>query len=222
MMDHISLRLSFKYKLARDKKLRDRVKEIMESQVPENGTHNHPVEHKSLSGHHITMLSRYIIALSHIEGRVVLDTGCGLGWGSYILSLRAKEVMGIDINETSISYAISNWEAENLIFEVYDVMDLYKFPDDAIDVVTSMELIEHFDQIDGLRYFQEVFRVLRPGGTFFGSSGFTDDDTERESMMADPEHKHIYSESEFKRILEETIGFKEVVVTDNWLFLARR
>ncbi len=221
MIDHLLLRIYFRRRLFTDKYLKKRIKKIMRSQLPDDGVRNHPKEHKSISGHHITMLSRYIIALNLIEGKSVLDTGCGLGWGSYILSLKAKEVLGVDVNENSISYAISNWKSENLNFGIYNVLDLDSFPDDIIDVVTSMELIEHFTQIDGLRYFREVFRVLKLGGVFFGSSGFSDGDAKKKLMMNNPGHKYIYSEREFKEILEG-IGFKDAEVTKSWLFRARR
>lgn len=221
MIDHLLLRVYFRRKLFMDKYLRRHIKEIMSSQSPNDGTSNHPKEHKGISGHHITMLSRYIIALDLVKDLKVLDTGCGLGWGSYILSLKAKEVLGVDVNENSISYAISNWKVENLNFGIYNALDLGGFPDDVIDVVTSMELIEHFTQVDGLRYLREVFRVLKPGGVFFGSSGFTNNDAKKRSMMNNSEHKYIYSEHEFKEILEG-IGFKDMEVTKNWLFLARR
>lgn len=221
MIDHILLRIYFRRRLLMDNYLKRRVKEIMSSQLPDDGVHNHPKEHKSISGHHITMLSRYIIALDLIEGKNVLDTGCGLGWGSYILSLKAKEVLGIDVNENSISYANSNWKANNLSFGICNVLNLDKFPDGTVEAVTSMELIEHFTQMDGLRYFREVFRVLKPGGVFFGSSGFTDDGAKKKLMMDDVEHKYIYSEDEIRSVLEG-IGFKNVKVDDNWLFLAKR
>ena len=87
MIDHLLLRIYFRHKILMNKHLKKRIKEIMKSQLPDDGKHNHPKEHKSMSGHHITMLSRYIIASDLIKGMNVLDTGCGLGWGSYILSL---------------------------------------------------------------------------------------------------------------------------------------
>lgn len=221
MIDHLMLRIYFRRRLFMDSYLKRRVKEIMRSELPNNGARNHPREHKSISGHHITMLSRYIIASDLVEDMKVLDTGCGLGWGSYILSLKAKEVLGIDVNENSISYATSNWKANNLSFGICNVLNLDKFPDDAVGAVTSMELIEHFTQMDGLRYFREVFRVLKPGGVFFGSSSFTDDGVKKKLMTDDLEHNHIYSEDEFGRILDG-IGFKNVKVNDDWLFLAKR
>ena len=221
MIDHLLLRIYFIRRLLVDRHLRKRIRKIMRSQIPRDDSRNHPKEHKSMSGHHITMLSRYIIASDMVTGKKVLDTGCGFGWGSYILSLKAEEVLGIDINENSISYAASNWEAKNLSFGICSVLDLGKFQSDVVDVVTSMELIEHFTWADGLKYFREIFRVLKHGGVLFGSSSFGDGNTKKRLMTNDPEHKYIYSEDELKRILED-IGFMDVEMTKGWLFKARK
>jgi len=220
VIDNLILRLYFRRKVLTDKYLRSRVKGIMSSPIPDFASH--PMSYKTISGHHITMLSRYIKALDIVTNKIVLDTGCGLGWGSYILSLRAREVVGMDIDTGSIEYATANWKVKNLTFVKSSALDMYRFPDGIVDVVTSMELIEHFNTQNGLDYFREMFRVLKPDGIIFGSSGFTNDEDRKKSMiLSNPDHKHIYSENEFK-IMMRDVGFKEVNVFNGWLFQARR
>ncbi len=42
--------------------------------------------------------ARYAFALPHVAGQVVLDAGCGVGWGSALaVDAGASRVIGIDI-----------------------------------------------------------------------------------------------------------------------------
>lgn len=54
--------------------------------------------------------------------------------------------------------------SDNLIIEQYDLFNL-PYEDDSVDEVMSDGLIEHIPFIDESRFFYEVKRVLKPGGT---------------------------------------------------------
>jgi SAM-dependent methyltransferase len=53
---------------------------------------------------------------------------------------------------------------DDLVMVDYDIFNL-PFPDDSVDEVRADGLIEHLPFIDEPRFFLEVVRVLRPGGT---------------------------------------------------------
>jgi predicted SAM-dependent methyltransferase len=48
--------------------------------------------------------------------------------------------------------------------KVHDCRGGIPFPDHSFDVVYHSHVLEHFSMTDGLRFVQECFRVLRPGG----------------------------------------------------------
>jgi len=55
---------------------------------------------------HYEYLHRYIFVTQFVEGKTVLDLGCGEGYGSYILSKLAERVVGIDIDEKTRRYLV--------------------------------------------------------------------------------------------------------------------
>jgi len=54
---------------------------------------------------------------------------------------------------------------DGLVMVNYDIFNL-PFPDDSVDEIRADGLIEHLPFIDEPRFFQEVIRVLKPGGAF--------------------------------------------------------
>lgn len=101
-----------------------------------------PWEYKTgpIMGHH---LMRYAWASLFCYNTHVVDLGCGTGYGSYILSMTAKSVVGYDINPRVIDYAQENFRAPNLKFVQADI----EFASIAQDVnmVIAFEVLEHLD-----------------------------------------------------------------------------
>ncbi|MBA2361831.1 MAG: methyltransferase domain-containing protein, partial [Actinobacteria bacterium] len=102
-----------------------------------------------------------------VQGRRVLDAGCGIGYGSTILAESgAATVVGIDVAE-SVVEAARGRESAGVRFEVGNVQDL-GFDDESFDVVVSFEVIEHLD--DYTAALSEFARVLTPDGVLAVSS----------------------------------------------------
>jgi ubiquinone/menaquinone biosynthesis C-methylase UbiE len=113
-------------------------------------------------------LSRLNFVRPYFAGRVVLDAGCGLGYGTQFLAESgARWVLGIDISKKAIRYAAENYQRDNLAFGVMDCTRL-GLKDESFDMICSIELIEHLAQVD--QYLVEVCRVLRPQGLYFMST----------------------------------------------------
>lgn len=93
----------------------------------------------------IEHMQRYEIASNLVEGKNVLDAACGEGYGSYILSKKAKNVMGIDISSEAIEYASEEYKNKNL---KYICASIEKLPleDNSIDIIISFETIEHVNE----------------------------------------------------------------------------
>ena len=104
-----------------------------------------------------------------IDGREVLDLGCGIGGASLVLAgeLGAARVHGIDIEPASLKQAAGLIAdaglSERVTLEPVAPGPL-PLPDAAFDVVFTKDVICHVPDKPAL--FAEVHRVLRPGGVF--------------------------------------------------------
>jgi SAM-dependent methyltransferase len=100
-----------------------------------------------------------------LEGRSVVEVGCGHGGGSAHLAkiYRPGSLLGVDINADIIVWCEKNQLAANLKFLQGDALSL-PIADDTIDVVVNVESSHCYPSRS--RFFDEVVRILRPGGSF--------------------------------------------------------
>lgn len=99
-------------------------------------------------------LWRYVEALNYIKkDDKVLDFGCGCGYGSLILSNKAKRVVGIDDSSETIEYAKNFYQRDNIVYNTQDVFTI----NEQYDSVVALEIIEHIKDIDLLfQHFQKI------------------------------------------------------------------
>jgi ubiquinone/menaquinone biosynthesis C-methylase UbiE len=146
-------------------------------------------------------LGKYYFALNYVTPEsTVLDAACGVGFGSFILSQKAKKVFGVDIDEPSLAQARSGFAAENIGFLKGDVRKL-DFPDEYFDLFVSIETIEHLNEKDQALYLREAGRVLKKNGTLIVST--PDKDVEAAQGM---KYGHFHEKEFTKDELAEFIG----------------
>ena len=113
-------------------------------------------------------ISRYMFAAQFVEGRRVLDLGCGCGYGSsYLAEHGAKEVIGTDNSEEAIEFSKSRYSAKNLRFEVQDATAI-QFDSSSFDVIIAFELIEHVNNYE--KMLSGLKDALRRDGVFVMST----------------------------------------------------
>lgn len=112
-------------------------------------------------------LHRYFIACELVDGRDVLDLACGEGYGSALMSRRAKSVIGVDIAADAITHARQNYTAPNLSF-LEGSATTVPLSDASVDLVVSFETIEHLTDHEAM--LADIRRVLRPEGILLLSS----------------------------------------------------
>lgn len=114
----------------------------------------------------------YELAAARVRAgaRVVLDAGCGEGYGLAMLANEAPAdgcVIGVDLEAPVVAHAQATYGHDGgdgrTCVEVHEAELLsLPLPDDAVDVTVSFQVIEHLHDIPG--YLRSLARVTRPGG----------------------------------------------------------
>ena len=119
----------------------------------------------------------------------ILDVGCGIGGSSlYLAEKFGATATGITLSPVQANRAIERAQSAKLKahFQVANALDM-PFADDSFDLVWSLESGEHMP--DKVKFLQECYRVLKPGGTFIFAT-WCHRSTDRQPLTAD-EQKHL-------------------------------
>jgi SAM-dependent methyltransferase len=133
-----------------------------------------PAEHtgeRLLREHYAATAEDHLIRLFHevtwswaaarLDGKRVLDFGCGGGEGTAAMAARAASVLGVDVAEEAVDYAREHNGAPNVEYEVIGDGGVPR-PDASFDTVCSFQVLEHVADPDA--YLAEAKRLLAPGG----------------------------------------------------------
>lgn len=113
---------------------------------------------------HLIHIASYNFVLKHSEGKEILDFGCGSGYGSKLLSEKAKKVFAVDINQEAIDFAKQNYSAENIEFINITEFNTH-YTNNKFDIITSFQVIEHI--ADTEKYLKSLYNWLKPNGQLF-------------------------------------------------------
>jgi len=100
-----------------------------------------------------------------VNGRYLLDLGCGEGYWCRALARRGARVVGIDFSSRMIEEAIEAEKEERLGIEyhVADATDLRMFNDELFDMATSFMALQDIEDYDAA--VAEASRVLKYNGS---------------------------------------------------------
>jgi 2-polyprenyl-3-methyl-5-hydroxy-6-metoxy-1,4-benzoquinol methylase len=147
--------------------------------------------------------ARYKLATQYAQNKVVLDIGCGAGYGSdQLICAGAKKVYGVDYIAHSIVYCQAHHRHRNLFFRQGDITRL-DFDDNYFDQICAFEVIEHIKNYR--EAIGELHRVLKPGGLLIISTPNKAIYSPNSKKPFHPFHYHEWFLDDFKKIL---IGFK--------------
>ena len=90
----------------------------------------------------------------------VLEVGFGGGTFLRFAKERQWEITGTEINRYLVKAATENG------YNVINTNDLSNIDDNSFDLVVAFDVLEHIDQADLLNFTNEVYRILKKGGSF--------------------------------------------------------
>jgi 2-polyprenyl-3-methyl-5-hydroxy-6-metoxy-1,4-benzoquinol methylase len=99
------------------------------------------------------------LAGEELEGRSLLDAGCGTGLFSQAAAQRGARVTSLDVGERLLEQVARKTDSERVVGDVAGL----PFDDGRFDYVICTEVIEH--TLQPRRAVAELARVLAPGGT---------------------------------------------------------
>lgn len=95
----------------------------------------------------------------YCAGAVVLEAGCGEGYGADLLAQDAAVVLGLDYDELTARHVAAAYPAVKAVRGNLAGLPLRSA---SVDVVANLQVIEHLWDQEG--FLAECARVLRPGG----------------------------------------------------------
>lgn len=107
--------------------------------------------------------------LGDVEGKKILDLGCGEGGYARALTKKGAQVVCVDCSEPVLCYALGQAEKENLKIEHYlrNSNNLFGLENNSFDIVLCSMMLMDCEDFDGT--LKEAARVLKPGGKLFAS-----------------------------------------------------
>lgn len=139
------------------------------------------------------------------KGAKVLDAGCGVSSMPFLWSEFGGDVTAVDFDKKSIDLMDKFdkdaffGETQHIRTAVCDIMSL-PYKNDSFDVVVSTSVLEHLPYPNYLLAINELYRVVRPGGTLICTCDLNaSQESKRRAVGA-------FSADDLKKILSEFKG----------------
>ena len=147
----------------------------------------------------------------NLEGKRILDAGCGDGRVSYEISKKGAEVWGIDFSNRAISFA--KLLAPEVNFVVGDLKKI-PFENNFFDDIVMVEVLEHIPPLEIPQVLGELKRVLSDDGRLIITVP---------SILASIPAKHFqhFSEDKIRKTLGKLFSIKKVFGQDKNSFVFR-
>ena len=99
-----------------------------------------------------------------LEGKCVLDLGCGYGWHcGFSVEKGAERVLGIDLSRKMLEEARRRNPDRRIEYRLCSIEE-YEYPENNWDFVISNLALHYIGNLE--RVFRKVYGTLKPGGIF--------------------------------------------------------
>ena len=161
-------------------------------QTAERSSHLDPSENVIFQRHMIA----YLEASKRING-IVLEIGCGEGYGIRELASKSSKYIAVDKFHTKIDESII--KDNNIDFHQMEIPPLSNIESDSIDFVVTFQVIEHI--VNDVFFLKEIHRVLKNGGQLLLTTP-----NKLMSLSRNPWHIREYNPTEMHNILETSFN----------------
>jgi SAM-dependent methyltransferase len=121
------------------------------------------------------------------EHGVVLELGAGLGQDSAYFTELGYKVIATDLNIDKLAEIAD----EKFITQAVDLRESLPFGDEAFDIVYAHLSLHYFSQKDTEAIFNEIYRVLKPGGLLAFFTNSTTDPEYGQGKQLEPDYFEI-------------------------------
>jgi 2-polyprenyl-3-methyl-5-hydroxy-6-metoxy-1,4-benzoquinol methylase len=149
---------------------------------------------------HQRLFKAYVVAREYAQGDV-LEVGCGEGRGISLLLERARSFTAVDKIKPVIDELQKKHPAGRFIS--MNIPPLSGLADNAYDFIASFQVIEHIQ--DDVLFLQEIYRVLKPGGTALLTTP-----NRKMSLTRNPWHIREYLPIELKELAAKIFPHTEM------------
>jgi 2-polyprenyl-3-methyl-5-hydroxy-6-metoxy-1,4-benzoquinol methylase len=95
------------------------------------------------------------------KNAAIVDVGCGSGKLLYLFKImQYKNITGVDISPEQVKLA----RQVVSVVEEANVLDWLEAYPSKFDLITGLDIIEHLDKLEVLRFLDASFKALKPGG----------------------------------------------------------
>ncbi len=132
----------------------------------ENGEFdNVDLKSEDVADKYSSQLYDHVAGNDRLRDKDVLEVGCGRGGGASYLTryYKPKSYTGLDISKKTTDFCNSHHKVEGLKFVTGHAEEL-PFEDASFDAVVNVESARVYGNIP--KFFEEVYRVLKPEGKF--------------------------------------------------------
>lgn len=104
-------------------------------------------------------------AVGSVDGRRVLEAGCGTGRISLALARTGAQVTAVDVSQEAVDHTRTIFSNARLPVEAR-LASLFELPfaDNSFDIVWNAGVLEHFSESERREALRELLRVTAPGG----------------------------------------------------------
>lgn len=157
--------------------------------------------------------------LSELDGKDIVEAGCGTGKNSIWFSQNCKSLKAFDFSKEMLKIASNKVKSKNTEFINHDITKPWLFENNSCDLVSINLILEHIENINFV--FNEAYRILRNNGLLLvcelhplkqkeGSvARFVDKKTEKEIRLVSCYH----SKNDFSNA-GELAGFSKIEMKD--------
>lgn len=148
-----------------------------------------------------------------------IDLGCGIGQDTKWLIDNDFDVVSCDISDIALS-KLKEMIPNSKTMQI-DVKKKLPFEHNSIDLINANLSLHYFNLEDTIRIFNEIYRVLRPGGLFIGRMNSDKNEEYVKETTKEIEKNYYYDYGKYYRLFNKeqfdilTKGWNIIILNEN-------